>query len=243
MRRGILNVKKAGEALLDIFFPRRCVFCMGEVESKSYRVCDKCQRTLPYTGKSGCEQQLHGMNGCYSPLYYKGNVRQSIHRYKFKGVYSYCETYAKIIAKCIDECEVSCDIISWVPVSALRYYSRGYDQAAKIAQELSRIKGIEAKQLLRKRRHNRAQSSIAKPEKRKANVSGVYCCIDPEAVKGKCILLVDDVVTTGSTLCSCTAVLKAAGAASVDAVTLARTPKGSGKSKTKDKSEHTFSLY
>lgn len=206
-------------------------------------MCGLCEMVLPYTGKVNCEQRFDNLVGCYSPLYYKGIVRESLLRFKFKGLYTYSKTYAKFIAKCIDECEVSCDIISWVPVSALRYYSRGYDQAAKIAQELSRIKGIEAKQLLRKRRHNRAQSSIAKPEKRKANVSGVYCCIDPEAVKGKCILLVDDVVTTGSTLCSCTAVLKAAGAASVDAVTLARTPKGSGKSKTKDKSEHTFSLY
>ena len=77
---------------------------------------------------------------------------------------------------------------------------------------------------------------------RKTNAAGVYRCTDSELVRGKCILLVDDIVTTGATLSSAAAVLKAAGAASVEAVTVARSEKNAKKIQT-DKKEHSFSLF
>ena len=83
----------------------------------------------------------------------------------------------------------------------------------------------EITRLLRKIRHTRAQSSLTEQKERQDNVKGVYEVIDPARIKGAHILLVDDVVTTGSTLMSCAAMLRRAGAAEVSAITLARSAK------------------
>lgn len=238
-----MNVKELPDKLLDLIFPPRCVFCSDLIEGTKEKICPLCALSLPYTGKARCEQRFENLLACYSPLFYKGNVRESLLRYKFRGLYTYSQTYAKLISKCIDECEVSCDIISWVPVSALRRHMRGYDQAQKLAMDLARLRGVECRRLVRKVRHNKAQSTISDAAKRRANAKGAYKCIEPEMVRGKCILLVDDIVTTGATLSSCAAVLKQAGAASVEAVTLARSEKEPIKSVNKDKAEHIFSLY
>ncbi|MDO4990324.1 MAG: phosphoribosyltransferase family protein, partial [Eubacteriales bacterium] len=66
-----------------------------------------------------------------------------------------------------------------------------------------------------KRRHTRPQSGITDREKRKANAAGVYAVMNAERVKGKRVLLVDDIVTTGATLASCAGVLADAGCAAV----------------------------
>jgi len=242
MRGVLIMLKRLGTTVLDVLFPRRCVFCSAILKDKSREVCALCEMKLPYTGSVNCEQHFDYLNCCYSPLYYRGNVRESLLRFKFRGLHTYSKTYAKFIAKCIDECEVSCDIISWVPVSPLRKHLRGYDQARLLAEELAKLRGTECVRVLRKIRHNRAQSSIQDAAKRKRNASGVYRCIAPELVRGKCILLVDDIVTTGSTLSSAAAVLKETGAASVEAVTVARAVKNTKKIQT-DKKEHSFSLY
>ena len=133
MRGVLIMLKRLGTTVLDVLFPRRCVFCSAILKDKSREVCALCEMKLPYTGSVNCEQHFDYLNCGYSPLYYRGNVRVSLLRFKFRGLHTYSKTYAKFIAKCIDECEVSCDIISWVPVSPLRKHLRGYDQARLLA--------------------------------------------------------------------------------------------------------------
>ena len=157
-----------------------------------------------------------------SPLYYEGDVRESLLRYKFGGISSYADIYAEFIAKCVDENEISCDIITWVPLSAKRFRRRGYDQAKLIADELSKLTGIECLNLLRKNRNNPAQSGTGTAEKRRANVAGVYSSKNSAYISGKKILIVDDIVTTGATLSECARVLKNNSAAEVFAATAAR---------------------
>ena len=238
-----MRIGELPHKLLDLLFPPRCVFCSCLLGKQETQICPRCAINMPYTGKMHREQKFDNLLACYSPLFYKAKVRESLLRYKFKGMYTYSETYAKLISKCIDECEVSCDIISWVPVSALRRHTRGYDQAGLLALALAELRGTECRQLLRKVKHNRPQSSISDAAKRKRNAGGVYRCIEPELIKGKCILLVDDIVTTGATLSSCAAVLRQSGAACVEAVTLARSEKEASRQINKEKQEHTFKLY
>ena len=126
------------------------------------------------------------------------------------------------MAKCIDENQISCDIITWVPLSRKRLRQRGYDQARLLATELSKKAGIECCRLLKKTRNNPAQSGTGGAEKRRANVSGVYTALSPEKITGKSILIVDDIVTTGATLSECGRMLLSAGAKEVKAVTVAR---------------------
>lgn len=80
---------------------------------------------------------------------------------------------------------------------------------------------MEQTQLLKKIRNNPAQSGISTPEKRRANVLGVYRAVNPELIQGKNILLIDDVLTTGATMSECCRTLLDAGAAQVSCAALA----------------------
>ena len=208
------------DRLLELLYPTKCAFCHKLTGGD--KICKSCRTALPLTPKGAQVQKFPFISACVSPLYYTGDVRESLLRYKFGSLSAYAEVYASFMAKCIDENQISCDIITWVPLSRKRLRKRGYDQARLLAEELSRISGIGCCRLLKKTRNNPAQSGTGSAEKRRANVSGVYRAADGEKIKGKSILLVDDIVTTGATLSECGRVLMSAGAREVKAVTVAR---------------------
>jgi ComF family protein len=154
--------------------------------------------------------------------YYEGNVRKSILRYKFYHARQYAPAYGRFLAKKIAEVyPEGFDCLSWVPVSPLRKLTRGYDQSALLAKAVGTELGMVPVPLLKKIRHNRPQSGIAKEAKRRANVLGAYRITDPKKVVGKRILLLDDVLTTGSTAGECARMLKTAGAKEVHCAVLA----------------------
>ena len=107
------------------------------------------------------------------------------------------------------------DLLTWVPVSARRRFCRGYDQVGLLARALGRELGIKPQRTLRKVRHTPAQSTLSGAEQRKANVLGAYRVVNPRALQGKRVLLLDDIITTGATLSECARTLEAAGAARV----------------------------
>lgn len=208
------------DRILDLLYPPRCAFCHRFTEGEI--ICKWCRKDLPYTRGAEQSQKFSHVSCCVSPLFYEGNVRQSLLRYKFRGCTRYAEIYGDFLSKCIDENEISCDIITWVPLSRRRLRRRGYDQARLIAEDLAKRQGIACVQLLKKIRNNPAQSGSGSAEKRRANVAGIYQSVNREFLDGKRILLVDDIVTTGATISECARTLKAAGAASVCAAAVAR---------------------
>lgn len=212
---------KIKELILELFFPSRCAFCR-RLTGRGRQICPDCEKKLPYTVGEDAKQYFKNIDVCVSPLYYEGSVRESLLRYKFDGCAAYGTVYGKLIAKCIDETAVSCDIITWVPLSRRRLRKRGYDQAEMIAQTVSKELGIPCERLLVKIRDNPAQSGIGNMENRQKNVSGVYQVTNRELFYGKRVMLTDDIVTTGSTISECAFMLKKAGAASVYAAAAAR---------------------
>ena len=207
------------DGLLDLLFPKRCAFCRRLTQNGA-RVCPKCLSTLPYTGPAA-KQQLSRLD-CYSPLYYTNEVRSSLLRYKFGGLNAYAKAYGEFLSKCIDENAISCDYITWVPLSGRRLRSRGYDQARLLAEELAARMECSCVPMLRKKRNNKAQSTVGNAEKRRQNVKDVYEILPNLDIRGKHVLLVDDIVTTGATLSACAAELKRAGAGQITGLTLAR---------------------
>jgi ComF family protein len=118
-------------------------------------------------------------------------------------------------------------IIVPVPLHAVRQRERGYNQAALLAEGLSRhlarvrgVTGVDTRALLRTR-PTPPQTGLSVAARRE-NVRGVFSVAEPDRVRGHGVVLVDDVMTTGSTLSSCASALKAAGAQRVLAITLAR---------------------
>lgn len=206
---------------LALLYPTRCAFCHN-LMPWDVPVCRHCLDTLPRTEGAAQSQRLSHISRCVSPLYYEGYVRDSLLRYKFRSLSGYAKIYGEFLAKCIDENGISCDSITWVPLSRRRKLSRGYDQAQLLAEELSRRTGLPCLRMLRKIRNNPAQSGIGSPAARKANAAGAYRAVSPDRFAGQRVLLVDDIVTTGATLSECASVLRKAGAAEVFAVTVAR---------------------
>jgi len=103
------------------------------------------------------------------------------------------------------------DCITYVPVSALRLVKRGYDQSRLLAEEVGRRMGVPVYTLLEKTRHTLPQSRLS-GARRAAHVQGVYRLAGRQELSDKTVLLIDDIVTTGSTISECAAVLEAHGA-------------------------------
>ena len=209
-------------SLMDLLFPPKCAFCRKILAISDDAWCSVCSETLPFTLNSG-RQEGEFYDFCISPLYYKDAVRKSMLRYKFRGASAYADVYGKILADCIRENpDLNYDVISWVPLSSNRKRSRGYDQAMLLALATALQLGDVAAETLKKPHDVKAQSELSGIEERNANISGAYEVTDPELIDGKTVLLIDDIVTTGSKLSECAKVLLSAGARRVVCASLAR---------------------
>ena len=211
-------------ALLDLLFPPRCVFCRRLLHRGEEGICSRCQQELPWALGAEAEQTGEFFSLCASPLWYQDQVRASFHRYKFKGVRGYSRTYGRLVAQCVlDHLAGRYDLITWVPLSRARLRQRGYDQAMLLASAAALELDDVAAETLRKVRDTEAQSGLGKNDaSRRANVLSAYQVTDPALVEGRRVLLIDDVVTTGSTLSECARVLRTAGATDVVCAALAR---------------------
>lgn len=206
----------------DLFFPPRCIFCREILERSD--ICHECEKTLPYTKGDAIVMKFPFVSKCVTPLYYKDNVRAAILRYKFDGKEYYSERFAKIMTDCVEN-NLDCgdiSMVSWVPLSRIRQHMRGYNQAKLLAVYIAKSIGLEYGPCLVKIRNNRAQSKTKSAKERSKNVIGVYKLKPGVSVEGKNILLIDDVVTTGSTLSECARMLRRAGANKVYCATIAR---------------------
>ncbi len=201
-----------GRTLLDLLFPPKCMFCGRIMESSLVPYCDDCLLSeLPEAEDPMPEVQF--FETCAAVFRYQEPVIGAVIRFKFQGLTSYAAAFGSWMAASVrDRLDGRYDLISWVPCSRRRIWSRGYDQARLLAEAVGRELGMEPVQTLRKIRHNSKQSRTADPAKRRANVLGVYEAVHPERFRGKRILLVDDVLTTGATLSECGKTLRIAGA-------------------------------
>lgn len=211
--------------VLDLLFPPKCPFCAQVLDSPG--ICGRCESSLPWTEEPDSLWELFGSLRCVAPLWYRDDVRRGILRFKFQGAAGAAEPLGGLIAQCAAErLSGEFDTVTWVPVSRKRLRQRGYDQAELLARAACRRWDTEPVRLLEKIRDNPAQSGLADGKSRWRNVRDVYRVLEPEALQGRRILLVDDICTTGATLGECAAVLRSAGAAEVVCAAVARTPLG-----------------
>lgn len=210
---------KLSERILDLLFPPKCPFCRKVLDRAG--ICSACEASLPYT-----ETPLwKGPDGlrCAAPLWYEGSVREALLRLKFQGVPGTAAPLGRLIAQCAaEEFGGDFDVVTWVPVSRKRLRKRSYDQTELLCRAACRAWGIAPVQLLKKTVDTPAQSGLKDAAARRANVLGAYEAVNPENLRGRRVLLVDDICTTGATLSECVRVLRDAGADSVVCLALAR---------------------
>ena len=197
----------------DILFPRKCIFCKALLKEDETDLCKTCRTEAPDFTSS--KNNIPFVAGWTAVWYYRDNVRHSFHRYKFRNALSYAEPYGRFLAMRILQMNIEFDQLSWVPVSFWRRFSRGYDQVLLIAQSVAKELDVPLVRTLKKVRHNPAQSGISDPSQRKANVIGAYAVRPDADIANKTIVLIDDVITTGSTVSECAKTLLTAGAKEV----------------------------
>lgn len=209
------------DGFANIFFPQHCIFCKRAVEPQYLSVCDRCARELP---DQPPVRKGEFFSKCVSALPYVEPVRTSILRMKLGGRQGFLETYGRMIAaRIVQEPAPRFDVITWVPISAARRAKRGFDQDRMLAEAMAEALDMPLLQTLKKVKNNPSQASLPTAAERRKNVLNVYRPVHPERYAGKQILLVDDVITTGSTLSECSRVLLTAGAADVVCATFAAT--------------------
>ena len=211
--------------LLELLYPPKCVFCGGLLEEKTEEpICPDCRASLPWTGERAATRGSF-FSACVSPLYYRDRARQGLLRFKFRHRSAAGRCFGRLMAQCARErITAEIDLVTYVPISFLRYRKRGYSQSRMLAKELAAQLGLPCMRLLRKRRHTKPVSGIRGEERRRAAVSGAFavCRGAEEEMKDKCILLVDDVITSGATLGECSRLLLTAGADRVVCATLCK---------------------
>lgn len=207
----MIKPQKMTEPVGKLLWPNRCVLCDKLLEDGD--ICIPCANTAGVYHHN--PWKIIHVKDWIALWQYTGAVRDSLIRCKFNRRRSYCETYGRELARRLKNAPFSFDIVTWVPVSFLRKWERGYDQVELITRRVGKELGIEAVKTLHKHRHNRRQARIKSKDARVANVRGVYKAADPENFCGKQVLLIDDIVTTGATVSEAARILKKAGAKTV----------------------------
>ncbi len=207
----------------NLLFPPKCVLCGKLLPRDALDLCRGCRIDSPEC--ASFRKKFTFLDGWAAVWYYEGQVRKSILRYKFRGSRSYAACYGRMLAMKLQEnFPQGFDLLTWVPTSPKRMRQRGFDQVQLLAEAVGQELDMQPQRLLQKIRENPPQSGITGDAQRRANVLGAYKVTDAPAVKGKRILLLDDVITTGATASEAAKMLLTAGAEQVycGAVAVAR---------------------
>lgn len=196
------TVRGIWEELLRLVYPPKCVFCGTLLEREEQDACKACLAELPWTDESSAVRTGRAFSRCVSPFFLTGKVHQALVDYKYHQRESYGVCFGRWMGACARRCRSDpFDLVTWVPVSRRRLRERGFDQCRLLAVQVAKVYGMRPVRTLKKWKDVPSlASSEASPAMRRKLVAGVYRVISPETVAGKRILLVDDIITTGSTL-------------------------------------------
>lgn len=207
-----------------------CSECFNDITFITKPYCQCCGRPLSFTNLSKdlyCPECLKKKDSvldlCRSAIQYDEYSKKLILDFKFADHLEnrYLLTQWLIIAG-KDIFKAKPDIVLPVPLHYSRLFKRKYNQSAILARELSKKTSIPVRyDILKKYRYTKPQV-ICSGKQRQKNIKDAFAVTNPNFVKGKNIVLIDDVYTTGSTLKECAKMLKKAGAKNVSALTIAR---------------------
>jgi len=232
------------QEFLEFFFPPFCLSCEERLSRGDEFFCSVCYRAfepipLPLCDVCGaplgnrviekrycpqCPTRPVYFDQARAPLLYHGPVVQGILALKFRYQIELAEFFARILVYYLNmELKTGVfDAIIPVPLHFRRYVHRGYNQAGQIGKELSRYTGVPLwENLVRRTRHTSPQTRL-EHSRRFQNVEGAFELVYPEPIKGKHILLLDDVYTTGSTLNACAKALREGGIGKITALAVCR---------------------
>ena len=228
---------------LNAFFPPQCFCCAERVTTHgtlclpcwekiqfiTSPLCGACGLPLPFAPQEGmlcggCIEERPAYSAARTVFRFDDHSKTLIHQLKFQDELYLAKTFAIWLARCGAELIARSDVIVPVPLHRKRLIERRYNQSALLAQALSKSTGLPCiVNAILKTQNTPAQSGLSRKE-REANVKRAFA-VNPKSLnvlRGKSVLLVDDVMTTGATAGACTKALMEAGANTVNVLTLAR---------------------
>jgi len=175
-----------------------------------------------------CRNGLRGYDAAYSYGAYEGVLRELIHVYKYGRVETLARPLADLLRAALPRGE-QWEAVAAVPLHWRRKWQRGFNQSELLARDVARGLGAPLVKTLRRVRATPAQAGLSRTARRR-NMTAAFRLRRPGPVAGRRVLLIDDVLTTGSTAAACARALKQAGAARVVVLTVARADRriGSG---------------
>jgi ComF family protein len=167
-----------------------------------------------------CRSGARGFDAAYCFGAYEGTLRQLIHLFKYKRMKPLAKELSAQLARALPR-DQRFDIVVPMPLHWRRQWQRGFNQSELLARATARRSGIPMVNAVRRTRATATQAGLSHA-KRRENVAGAFRVKNRRAVEGRRILLIDDVMTTGTTASACALALKRAGAKSVSLLALAR---------------------
>ena len=207
------------DCLVSVLLAPPCAACGASLERPlDGPVCAPCWRSIPPVGSPF---RVEEATICRAAGIYAGALSAIVHALKYQHRTSLATPLGKLAAKHCGDAFSGADLVVPVPLHPSRRRERGFNQAALLARALP----LPCADALARIRATPSQTDLPADERRR-NVKGAFALASDArlraAVPGRCIVLVDDVATTGATLGECAKVLKEAGAGEVRAVTVAR---------------------
>jgi ComF family protein len=230
-------------ALSSLFYPAVCVVCSGEVERPAY-LCESCRSrapriTSPFCSKcsepfagaitqtfrcANCANRTLHFDTAVAAYRSRGLVRKLVHEFKYGHHRHLRHPLGEWLAENMHDPRLQgrrFDVIVPVPLHPARERERGFNQATLLAELLASRVAVPLRAVLQRIRYTTTQTAYDRAE-RMENLHGAFRLRKNQDVRDLRVLLIDDVLTTGSTLSECARVLKAAGAVSIHAATAAR---------------------
>lgn len=240
-----MYIREIWETFLDFIFPPKCLICNLLFDARNpYRLCPLCLSDISYTEPPSCDlcgmpfkskvSSDHLCGECLTTKryfkktrslgLYQGTLLKAIHLLKYNARIHLASSLGNMLADSVSELfdlELM-DLLIPVPLHPRRLRERGFNQALLLARSLEKRLNVPLNpKVLRRIRYTEHQVNLSRSA-RKKNVRGVFAVSDPSLVKGKNILLVDDVYTTGATVNECGRILLKSGANEVYVLTVAR---------------------
>lgn len=215
-------MKNLKRLILHIFFPNRCPVC-GEFIGANAEFCTACpEKFTIYQGNFFIE----GADGYFAAFEYNETISPAIMLLKDgtcgNASYALGASLARILKR--NDISGNIDVIIPVPMHIKNKLARGYNQAELIAREISAVLDVQLcpKAVIKTIRTKQQKKLTAK--ERSTNLKRAFSVKDSELIRGKSVLIIDDVCTTGSTFTELTKLLKSAGAARVYCASCCKTP-------------------
>ena len=207
-----------GLAMINLFYPLRCASCKRDLPYDApSRICPLCLSSLDELPH---DPRPSFIRSCFP---YEGTAKELIHEFKYSGKDYLSEILVPFLLKTWRKYPemASAEAVCSVPAHPARVRERGYNQSEVLAKEFAKTAALPYISALERVRNTPSQIALKRDE-RARNVEGAFRARAPALVRGKSVLLVDDVCTTGATLQACAAALREAGSGKVFALTFAR---------------------